>query len=148
KADIKEFIVVDGQQRLTTITILLSAISKLLHEAGNLGLSEQVFKYVMNIDRNGDRFRILINESPNPFFGFYIQENRVTNARPFSEEETRVKIAFDYFYSNLSKSRLKSLLKKYNNGQSMTQFDYVDMLKVVRDQVLNSYVIAITSEEE
>src|SRR5699024_6984768 len=50
--------VVDGQQRLTIITILFSAISDHFREIGNEKLSEIIFKYIMTEDDNGKPVRI------------------------------------------------------------------------------------------
>jgi len=48
---ITEIIVIDGQQRLTTITIFLSTLSKILNKTGNISLLEEVFLYIMNQER-------------------------------------------------------------------------------------------------
>ena len=50
----KEIQVVDGQQRITTITILFSAISDIFREKGEDNLSKLIFNYIIIDDlRNG-----------------------------------------------------------------------------------------------
>ena len=66
--------VVDGQQRLTIITILFSAISDHFREIGNDKLSKRIFQYIMTEDDNGDLVRILQSKTHYPFFSYYIQD--------------------------------------------------------------------------
>ena len=70
----KEIQVVDGQQRLTTITILFSALSDHFIKIGNETLSKQIFKYIMTEDDNGEEVRILKSKSHYPYFAYYIQD--------------------------------------------------------------------------
>ena len=55
--------VVDGQQRLTTITILFSVLSDLFKEKGEQILAERIFNYIMTKDDNGKDVRILITKT-------------------------------------------------------------------------------------
>lgn len=59
--------VVDGQQRLTTITILFSALSDKFRTLGKTELSSQLFKYVMTKDDDGNDVRILKSKTHYPF---------------------------------------------------------------------------------
>lgn len=60
--------VVDGQQRLTIITILFSAISDHFREIGRDKLSSRIFEYIMTEDDNGDKVRVLKSNTHYPFF--------------------------------------------------------------------------------
>lgn len=81
--------VVDGQQRLTTITILFSALSDHFKEIGQDKLSEKIFEYIMSEDNNGEIVRILKSESSYPFFSYFIQDRKKSEApAPSSEEES------------------------------------------------------------
>ena len=75
----EEIVVVDGQQRLTTITILFSALSDRFLELGEEKLSSQLFRYIMTEDDNGDPIRILKSKTHYPFFSFYIQDWKKEN---------------------------------------------------------------------
>ena len=55
----KEIQIVDGQQRITTITILFSAMSEALRELGQNELADILFGYIMSKDDNGKEVRIL-----------------------------------------------------------------------------------------
>ena len=46
----REIVVVDGQQRMTTITILFSAMSDIFKKLGQESLSKGIFRYVMTTD--------------------------------------------------------------------------------------------------
>ena len=64
----KEIQVVDGQQRLTTITILFSVLSDKFLSIGEDTLSKQIFRYIMTEDDNGEKVRILKSKTHYPFF--------------------------------------------------------------------------------
>lgn len=74
----KEIQVVDGQQRITTITILFSVISDIFREKGEDKLSELIFDYIMTSDDDGNAVRIIKSESSYPYFSFFIQDRGKT----------------------------------------------------------------------
>lgn len=145
----QEILVVDGQQRLTTITILFSALSdkfRLLHEPG---LSSQLFRYVMTQDDDGKQVRILKSKSHYPFFAYYIQDlNKSNPTEPNSEEEICIKETYDYFTDILTDKKIKKLLERKYGKNIITSLSYVDILKAIRDQVLNSTIISISTSDE
>lgn len=101
-----EIAVVDGQQRLTTITILFSALSDRFLQLGEEKLSKQVFRYIMTEDDNGEQIRIIKSKTHYPFFSFFIQDRKKEMPQePNSEEEEAIQEAFDYLYSNLDEQK-------------------------------------------
>ena len=70
----QEIQVVDGQQRLTTITILFSALSDRFIGLGEATLSRQIFTYIMTEDDDGNEVRILKSKTNYPFFEYFIQD--------------------------------------------------------------------------
>lgn len=66
--------VIDGQQRLTTITILFSVLSDRFRELGEETLSKQLFNYIMTTDDDGNKVRVLQSKSSYPYFVYYIQD--------------------------------------------------------------------------
>lgn len=63
----QEIQVVDGQQRLTTITIMFSALSDRFIELNENTLSRQIFTYIMTEDDDGNEVRILKSKTNYPF---------------------------------------------------------------------------------
>ncbi len=136
--------IIDGQQRLTTITIMLSIFKKKFIENNERALANKIWEFVMGKDINDDVFAILKNDTPNPYFQYLIQGEGEETA-PKSEEEDRIKSAYNYFDSQLKKRNLKKIFKQKKD----IDIDYVTMLKCVRDQLIRCYIIAIwTSEQE
>lgn len=141
--------VVDGQQRITTITILFSALASIFRDAGQEGLSEAIFRYVMSKDDNGDDVRILKSNSSYPFFSFYIQDRLKENAQePTTEEEICIKETYEYFSTQLQEKQLKALLLKRFGEDDVNNLQYVDILKSIRDQVLGCTFITISTNDE
>ena len=71
-----EVFVVDGQQRLTTITILFSAMSNKFIELNEETLSKEIFKYIMTTDDNGEEVRVLRSKTHYPYFAYFIQDRK------------------------------------------------------------------------
>ena len=144
--DKMEIDVVDGQQRLTTITILFSALSDRFLQLQQDVLSQQMFKYIMTCDDDGNEVRILKSKTHYPFFSFYIQERKKENIQdPSSEEEQCIKASYEYLYGCLEEQNLREILKKKYGNNDVDQLEYVDILKALRDQVLNTTFVSSVS---
>ena len=145
----QEIMVVDGQQRLTTITILFSALSDTFKSNNESGLSSQLFKYIMTQDDDGNDIRILKSKTHYPFFSFFIQDlEKQTTTEPTSEEEICIKETYDYYFANLTEQKLKNLLEKKHGSDTVAALSYTDILKAIRDQVLNSTIITISTRDK
>ncbi len=140
--------VVDGQQRLTIITILFSAISDHFREIGNDKLSERIFQYIMTEDDNGDLVRILQSKTHYPFFSYYIQDiKKEIKEEANSEEEICIQETFEYLYQRTAENSLRSSLYKLHGKKHVDNIAYEDILKALRDQVLKSLVVIISTAE-
>lgn len=145
----QEIYVVDGQQRLTTITILFSALSDVFHSLNENKLSEQIFKYVMTKDDNGEDVRILKSKTHYPFFAYYIQDiHKSVDQQPNTEEETCIKETYDFFISKLNEKQLKSMLSKRYGSEIVENISLIEILKALRDQVLNSTFVSISTTDK
>lgn len=140
--------VVDGQQRLTIITILFSAISDHFREIGNNKLSSRIFQYIMTEDDNGEKVRVLKSSTHYPFFSYYIQDRKKElKQEPSSEEEICIKETFEYLYQRTSENSLRNDLSKLYGKNYVNSIAYEDILKALRDQVLKSLVVIISTAE-
>ena len=136
--------VVDGQQRLMTITIAFAVLSELFNKAGEETLSKKVYSYIMGEDADGVEYPKLITETPKPYFQIRIQQ-REQNSKitPKTDEEKRILNTYNFFEKRLSEKNLMQELKKRYTGVS-ENMKYVDALKLFRDQILHCKVIYVT----
>lgn len=144
----QEISVVDGQQRLTTITILFSAMSDRFSALGEEKLSQQLFGYIMTEDDDGNEVRILKSKTSYPFFAYFIQDKaKAVKQEAITEEELCIKEAYEYFASQLKSDKLKAILKRKHGSDDVDTLTEVDILKALRDQVLNSTFVAISTTD-
>ena len=141
--------VVDGQQRITTITILFSALSDRFREIGENVLSEQVFRYIMTQNDDGDDIKILESKTHFPYFSFYIQDREKRDIQPTStEEEESIQESYTYLYNQLDEKKLRIHLKKTLGSEKVDQLVYKEILKTIRDQVLGTTFISISTPDK
>jgi hypothetical protein len=142
----KSILVVDGQQRITTITILFSALSDRFKQLNEEKLSTQIFKYIMTEDDDGNEVRVLESKTHYPYFSFFIQDRKKIDAQNTStEEEECIKESFEYLYDNLDEKKLRNNLKKRLGSKDVDDLSYLDILKAIRDQVLGTIFISIST---
>ena len=143
----KDIQIVDGQQRITTITILFSAISDIFREQKEEKLSEYIFDYIMTNDDNGETIRIIRSETSYPFFSFYIQDRlKEEKTEPTSEEEICIQDTYNYYKSRLEDKSLRKYLKSI--GKEADKINYIDILKAIRDQILACFFISIATDDD
>lgn len=140
--DIKRY-VVDGQQRLTTITILFSVIARKFKELGEDKLFEKTHSYIIGEDDDGMPYSKLINEMAKPYFQTRIQQKEIDfSATPKTQEDKRILFAYNYFDRQLKETLLIKSIRERN--PSVAEYDYVTLLKLIREQVLKCKVIYVT----
>lgn len=145
----KSILVVDGQQRITTITILFSALSDRFRSIREEKLSEQVFRYIMTKNDNGEDVRILESKTHYPYFSFFIQDREKNDVQETTtEEEECIKESFTYLYENLEEKKIRAHLKKKLKSSDVDSISYVDILKALRDQVLGTIFISISTPDK
>lgn len=133
-----EFKIVDGQQRLTTITILLSALIDAFVAIGYKDLANGLYTFVEGRDVSNQKFFKLENENPKPFLQNSIQNLEKTPLDPNTEEEVNLLAAFEFFSKKL---QMRSLLKEFSVFSQTSKLDemgkYRSILERLRDQVLS-----------
>ena len=145
----KEILVVDGQQRITTITILFSALSDHFISIDENTLSEQIFRYIMTKNDDGEIVRILKSDSHYPFFSYFIQDREKKEKQgTSSEEEESIEKTYKFFYEQLKEKKVRSILKKKFGSEDVDSIKYVDILKALRDQVLQTTFVSISTKDK
>lgn len=133
-----DYIIVDGQQRLTTLTILLRAIVERLKELGESAAAKALYENVIEgTDNDGKKYFKLINETPKPYFQNELQSmNPEGLSTPDSEEEKLLLSAYNAFRKKTKDFKIKGL-----SG--------LESVKHLRDQVLNFLkFILVTAKNE
>ena len=135
--------VVDGQQRLTTITIIFSVLAQKFKECNEDKLSAITHGYIVGEDNDGIAYSKLINESPKPFFQERIQKKDIDfTIVPKTQEEKRILAAYNFFERQLRENILIKELRDRN--PLLENYEYTDLLKVFRDQILKCKVVYVT----
>lgn len=131
--------VIDGQQRLTTITLILCAIRNKFNELGDNNLTKGVQTYIQAEDRDGQLQNILILESSYPYINRAFQDIRKdTEVTPATEEERTLAAAFKQINDKIDLG-----LKGYRTPGRKKNF-----LKKLRDKVLGTVVIYVEMDNE
>ena len=151
--------IIDGQQRITTITIFLSVLSDILYDYDD-NLSTLLWKYIIAQDNDGKFYNVVENETAYPYFQNKIQKRnikleddkkkdtypRVNSStmedleKELSTEEELIKEAHDFFREKLEDEDLSAPIFKDSS------LNKIEKLKLVRDQLLGSTFVYIISE--
>lgn len=134
----QDYLIVDGQQRLTTLTILLRAIVERLRELGDETAALALYKNVIEgTDDDGKNYFKLVNESPKPYFQNELQAYTKEGLKEAETEEEQLLLStFNGF-----QKRLK--------GLSIHGLSELESIKALRIQVLNFLkFILVTAKHE
>ena len=114
--------IIDGQQRLTTITIFLSAIFRTIASRRELTEEEQIYKEDIIIRRSSYKFRTV--QYDNQLFRDYvIDDNKTDHHGIETESGKRIVAAYDYFVSKLNEidnSKIVQILHAVANASCST----------------------------
>ncbi|MCQ8231095.1 DUF262 domain-containing protein [Pectobacterium carotovorum] len=139
--------IVDGQQRLTTLTIFLSALCQRFIEIDMRPLADSIYSnYISGIDDNAQKYFKLENENPKPFLQKSIQHIDKSNDEiPSTEEEKSLASSYTLCLQMLSE---QSITKVFGIDKKDRE-SYKKALISIRDQIVNNLkVIYITVKEE
>jgi len=134
----QDYLIVDGQQRLTTLTILLRAIIEKLKDLGEDVAAKALHRnFIEGTDEDGKSYFKLLNESPKPFFQNELQAFDREGLHQASTEEEKLLIG-----------TYNSFLKKLNKLSIEGQGE-LDSIKALRHQILNFLkFILVTAKHE
>ncbi len=138
----EELEVVDGQQRLTTLSILLSALRASFEKCNLPKIAEGAYSYIEGQDKDGEDFFRIVNPLVQPYFNDCILYKLPKNTHPRNDEEKRLKYAYDFFINKLKMVEIKKIFKNED------EVEYSILLKAVRDQLLGFKLIYITVSEK
>lgn len=145
------FGIVDGQQRLTTITLILSAIRNAFLKVGEENLAKGVHKYVEKANIDNEEEFVLKAETSFPYLQSHIQSFDGYNIScEVGSEEKKLEVAFE-----LINRKLNSAIPELNDGGAVqpslfTNHDTsaVQKLKSFRDKVLSLKLVFIQLDNE
>ena len=126
RAGFNEYILVDGQQRITTILLLLCAIRSKLSAEEAKRLEK---KFLINEDETDEKYRVKLKQTDNDLRVF---EKIITNSVLSSKErENKLFKNYNYFIDRLADFDEEMAVKFYN---STANLDIVDLnLKIEKD---------------
>lgn len=126
--------IVDGQQRLTTITVMLSVIYDLFQENNETKLLDGIYSYLLKKDDDGDDYFVIENGSLEPFYSEVILNKPKTenDIVAITEQEKRISNCYDFFYE-----QLKSKISEFDGYE-------IEYLKAFRSQLLDLKIIEIS----
>ncbi len=140
--------VVDGQQRLTTITVLLAVLRNSLNSLGFSDLAEGIQGLIERRNIDNKQEYVLSTESSFPFFQEYILKGGEPElaVTPMREEEN-LQAAFDQL-----KCLVQSVLDKIDNDQSVQVAQKIESQKrrltKIRDSILDLKAILVKMDNE
>lgn len=144
----QSFGVVDGQQRLTTTTILLCVLRDAFHSLGHIDSAEGLHQLIERKDRDNKNEYVLKTETSFPYF----QENIQKYGEPELEikllaEEQNLKRAH-YVFKGLVKDAIDSVDVDPTVVEDDKLKAKVEKLIAIRDTVLNLNLIFVVLDSE
>ncbi len=134
-------LIVDGQQRLTTITVLLSALYDHFFQLNQKQYSDGIYSYLLKKDDDGNEFFTIKNENLDPYYSEMIlnKGNDKDNILPKNEQQKRISKCYDYYFNEL---------EKYTDGKFEDDETKIKFLISFRNQLLDLKIIEISVKNE
>lgn len=145
----QQFGVVDGQQRLTTITILLCVIRDFFLQLKCDDLAKGIHQLIERKDRSNKNEYVLKTETSFPFFQEHIQK---FNEEPDAEAKVKLEEQNLANAHSLFKKLACSIIYSVDLDASIAPENKlslkIDKLKELRDSILNLNLIFVTLDNE
>lgn len=104
---ITEFKLVDGQQRLTTISLLFCALARIVAET-DAALAKKITRLLVNEDEKGDNFFKVL---PTTKYGDRAAYKAILQNKEPPQSESRIPAAFHYLHQQLNVRNKKLVLR-------------------------------------
>jgi len=105
----KELVIIDGQQRLTTLTLIFLAIYKLAEQLGDQQLAEEIYEtYLINkFSGDDEKLKLKPTENNDKAFQFLLSDHHGEEFPEFS----RLVDNFEFFQKNINEENYKTVLQ-------------------------------------
>jgi uncharacterized protein with ParB-like and HNH nuclease domain len=143
-------LVVDGQQRLTTITLLLAAVRNAFDQNGDEELALGVQQLIERKDINNHKQFVLQTESSYPFLHEYIQKHGKPEVpEELGVEEEDLNAAYEFLTGQVHK-RLKTITDDPTLAEDKKAVNKRKALIDIRDKLMRLQLIKVelTSEDD
>ncbi|GAA6801859.1 hypothetical protein HpHCM69_09690 [Helicobacter pylori] len=156
----KTLFIIDGQQRLTTITLLLTALRNHLSDKVKREEIEIEKHYLINSDKDGDKkFRLILSESDKDTLLSLIDKDRRKPSEPSSKIMENFKLFEEWISKNTDKlgtifKGLEKLtivwiaLKKENDPQLIFESMNSKGMELTQTDLIRNYIVMETEIEK
>lgn len=144
----RKYGVVDGQQRLTTITILLCVIRDILSAEGHADQAKGLHRLVERENINNESEFVLQTESSYPYFQEYIQKAEEPDLKAEIHQEERSLQAAHNLFIKLVRQVVDSVKSNPKLSKQQISRGIKQELTAVRDILLSLKIILIRLDDE
>lgn len=146
------FGIVDGQQRLTTITIVLSVIRDAFAKLGDTNLAKGIHRYIERPNNDFIDEFVLDTETSFPYLQTHIQSfdespSKINFDCDVGAEETNLKLAYDLL-SNKLEEHIPQISEDGHQRDLFTPEGAIIELKALRDKFLSLKLVFIQLDNE
>lgn len=136
---------VDGQQRLTTIMLIMSALRDVFVELGEESLTRGVKRYIERADDEDKKHFVLKSLAAEQFFQSQILKDPPRTKVPATRDEERELLKAHGEIANWVRAKIEG---KSREGSTASLSEAASILRSMRDQILALKVIWIKLDDE